>query len=103
MMIWQSTPEFTISYIGQLVLALVTGGLLGLVYYGGLWWTVNRLQTTLQPGLLFAASFLVRTTLVIAGLLFMSQGDWLLIVVALIPFIVVRIVLTRRWGPRFET
>ena len=102
-MIWQSTPEFTTSYIAQLALALVTGGLLGLVYYGGLWWTVSRLQSTLHPGLLFAASFLVRTALVIAGFLFMSQGDWLSIVIALIPFIVVRIVLTRRWGPRFET
>lgn len=102
-MVWQSAPELTSSYLLQVALAAVSGAVLGLFYYGGLWWTVGRLQTAQQPGLLFATSFLVRTAVVVAGFLLVSQGDWLLIVVALVPFILVRLVLTRRWGPRFES
>jgi F1F0 ATPase subunit 2 len=102
MMTWQSAPELTAPYMAQMLIAAVTGVLLGLFYYGGLWWTVQQLQTNSRPALLFAASFLVRTAVVVAGFLLVSQGDWLLIVVALVPFILVRMVLTRRWGPKFE-
>ena len=59
-MVWQSAPELTSSYLLQMALALICGAGLGLFYYGGLWWTVRRLQTAQQPGLLFATSFLVR-------------------------------------------
>lgn len=101
-MIWESTPELATLYVAQIALAVFAGAILGLIYYGGLWWTVRRLQTTQQTGLLFAASFVIRTVAVIAGFLLVSRGDWLLIVVALVPFIVVRLILTRRWGPKFE-
>jgi F1F0 ATPase subunit 2 len=94
-----TTIELTGDLILQLTLAIVAGILLGAFYYGGLWWTVRRVQTAKSPGLLFGASFIIRTFIVIGGFWLVTQGDWPLILVCLAAFIGVRMVMTRRWGP----
>ena len=94
-----TTIDLTGELIMQIALALIAGLILGAFYYGGLWWTVRQVQTSKQPGLLFAASFIVRTLVVIGGFWLVSHGDWLLILVCLAAFIGIRMVLTRRWGP----
>lgn len=99
MMFADSAAALDAAYATRIVLAVIAGLLLGLFYYGGLWWTVRQLQTSRHLGLLFAGSFLVRTVVVIGGFFLVSGGDWLLIVASLVAFIGVRLVLTRRWGP----
>lgn len=95
----ESGAALNAAYTARIVLAVIAGLLLGLFYYGGLWWTVRQLQTSQHLGLLFAGSFLVRTAVVVGGFFLVSGGDWLLIVASLVAFIGVRLVLTRRWGP----
>lgn len=51
----------------------VSGVALGLVFFGGLWWTTQRLATSSRPGLLVSASLLVRVVLLAAGLLLLAQ------------------------------
>ncbi len=80
-------------------IAFVAGLGLGAFFYGGLWWTVNRLETVRNPGLLFAASFLSRTVITLAGFWLVSGGQWQAVATCLIGFLVMRFLLTRRWGP----
>lgn len=83
----------------SLAVAFAAGIGLGFLFFGGLWWTVNRLQRSRQPGLLFASSFLVRTAIVIVGVYFVTNGQWQQIASCMAGFIIIRFVLTRLWGP----
>jgi F1F0 ATPase subunit 2 len=64
--------EFTAS----LVLPLVAGIGLGLYYFGGLWWTVQRLTTARHPVLLSLGSTVVRTIGMLAGFYWVMDGQW---------------------------
>jgi F1F0 ATPase subunit 2 len=91
--------------VARILLALIGGLVVGVAYYGGLWWTVNRVGAAERPGLLFGVSFFVRTVLALAGLFLFTALHWLLIAAYMASFIVARIYLTRRWGlePRSGT
>ena len=57
-------------------IAGIAGGLLGLLFFGGLWWTVRRAIASPRPALWVAGSLLVRMASVAAGFIFVSAGDW---------------------------
>jgi F1F0 ATPase subunit 2 len=78
----------------SVILALVAGILLGMFFYGGLWWTVQRGISSKQPALLFAGSVVTRTLVVLAGFYFIARGDWHRIVACLLGFFVARIFVT---------
>lgn len=86
------------------ILALLAGGGLSLLYFGGLWLTVQRaVDEASRPTLFLLGSFLGRTVLVLLGfyLVIVFMGDqWLLLVVCLLGFILGRTILVRRWRPR---
>ncbi|MFT5416661.1 MAG: F1F0 ATPase subunit 2, partial [Gammaproteobacteria bacterium] len=50
-----------------LVLAWMAGGLLGALFFGGLWWTVRQAVSAKQPALWVFGSFLLRTSVTLAG------------------------------------
>jgi F1F0 ATPase subunit 2 len=89
--------------IGSYGVALVGGLFLGLFFYGGLWWTVNRLPTSGQPALLAIGSFVVRTSLTVLGFYLIMDGQIDRIVVSVIGFLLVRTLLVRRLGPASES
>ncbi|MCB5285383.1 ATP synthase subunit I [Desulfobulbus oligotrophicus] len=82
-----------------LLLALVAGLGLGLLYFGGLWLTVQRLARTRNPTLLFALSFVLRTALVVTGMYLVMDGSWQRLLVCLAGFIIVRQVMLSRLRP----
>ena len=49
------------------LLAAAAGALLGVVFYGGLWWTVRRGLASRQPALWFVGSLLARTGITLLG------------------------------------
>ncbi len=51
----------------HVMMALVAGLLLGAMFFGGLWWTVQRGLAARQPALWFGASMLLRSAIVLAG------------------------------------
>ncbi len=65
----------TLSSSAVLVLAIaaVVGVVLGLVFYGGLYWTVSRGLVSKHPALWFLFSLLARVSIVIAGFYFVSS------------------------------
>jgi len=80
--------------------SLSAGALLGLAYFGGLWWSLQRLpQGGLTRGWL-ALSFAVRMVVVLAGFGVMVRlGGWWPPLLGLAGFLATRAILVHRWGP----
>ena len=57
------------------LLAACGGFGLGLLFFGGLWLTVKKGLASPRPALLFLASSLLRTAIVIGGFLFITAGN----------------------------
>ncbi|KAF2406648.1 ATP synthase subunit I [Pseudomonas antarctica] len=47
--------------------ALLAGGVLGAIFFGGLWWTVRRGASSPTPARWFLGSLLLRTAIVLLG------------------------------------
>jgi F1F0 ATPase subunit 2 len=85
--------------VGELtrwVLLAAAGGLLGSVYFGGLWLTVRRLPDTDHPAALVLGSFVLRVALVAAGFVWLLAGDPLRLVAVLAGFLAIRVLLVRQ-------
>jgi len=85
----------TMTDVLRLVLALVTGLLLGAIFFGGLWWTVRKGFSSQQPALWFLGSLLLRTSIVLAGFYFMARGHWERLLACLVAFVIARVIVTR--------
>ncbi len=84
------------SDILALALALFAGALLGVFFFGGLWWSVQKGVVSERPALWFLGSLLLRTSLILAGFYFVAQGHWSRLVACLVGFLVARILVVRR-------
>lgn len=83
------------------LLAAVGGAILGLFYYAGLWFTLRRLPQQANPALWVFGSFILRLAVSMAGFYFILGPDRNLprLGVALLAFIIARVLLTRRLQP----
>jgi hypothetical protein len=91
----------------SLVPALVTGMLLGAMFFGGLWWTVQKGVSSarpalwffgsllLRPALWFFGSLLLRTSMTLVGFYVVSDGHWERLLVCLLGFTIARLIATR--------
>jgi F1F0 ATPase subunit 2 len=75
-------------------LAGLAGGLLGAIFFGGLWWTVRKGVLSPRPALWFFGSGLLRMSIVLAGFYFVSGGQWKRLVACLVGFVIARVVVT---------
>jgi F1F0 ATPase subunit 2 len=82
-----------------LVLALVTGVLLGVMFFGGLWWTVRKGVSSARPALWFLGSLLLRTIITVNGFYFVARGDWQRLLMCLLGFVIARPIVTWRTQP----
>ena len=78
-----------------LALALISGLLLGALFFGGLWWTVRKGVLSKSPALWFLGSMLLRMGIVLVGFYFVGRDDWQRLVVCLLGFIIARIIVVR--------
>jgi F1F0 ATPase subunit 2 len=86
----------------SLALAMVTGILLGVMFFGGLWWTVRKGFSSKQPALWFLGSLLLRISIALAGFYFVSGGHWERLLVCLLGFFLARLIVTRLTRPPVE-
>ena len=77
-----------------LALAWLAGGVLGAIFFGGLWWTVRQGMSSKQPALWFLGSLLVRMTIALAGFYFTAGGHWERFLVCGLGFVLARPVVT---------
>ncbi len=82
-----------------LLLAWFAGLLLGIVFFGGLWWTVRKGILSQQPLLWFLGSLIVRMSTVLVGFYLVGRGHWERLLACLIGFMIARLIVTRFSGP----
>ncbi|MDY0281239.1 MAG: ATP synthase subunit I [Salinivirgaceae bacterium] len=86
----------------RLAPVLVSGVLLGAIFFGGLWWTVRKGVSSQRPALWFFGSLLLRMSIALVGLYFVSDGQWERLLVCLLGFVVARLIVTRLTRPPVE-
>lgn len=88
-----------------LVLAGMAGLGLGVIFFGGLWWTVRKGVASRRPARWFLGSLLVRTGIVLGGFYFVAGGHWERLLSCLLGFIIARLGVTLRLraGPAGRT
>lgn len=86
-------------YWVYLVLALLAGILFGIFYFGGLWWTVQKITGSEKAYLISVASFVVRTAVVLVGFYLLLMSGSLYLFAALAGFLIARTIITYKLKP----
>ena len=73
-----------------LLLAGLAGVVLGAMFFGGLWWTVQKTVSSQRPALWFFGSFLLRMSLVLLGFYGVAGDQWQRLLACLVGFIFAR-------------
>lgn len=76
------------------------GGLLGVVFYGGLWWTVKQCMSSPRAGLWFSGSLFLRMGIALAGFYWVGGGQWQRLSLCLLGFIMARLLVAFLLRPR---
>ncbi|HET7831797.1 MAG TPA: ATP synthase subunit I [Gallionella sp.] len=79
----------------QLALTLLAGGGLGILFFGGLWWTVQKALVSPRPALWFFGSLALRTGIVLGGFYVVAGSDWRWWLACLAGFALARLVVIR--------
>jgi F1F0 ATPase subunit 2 len=69
------------------------GIILGIIFFGGLYWTVLKLNYVKYPSLLIMGSFLLRMAVLLLGLYFISKNGYKGVLFALLGIIVLKFVM----------
>ena len=81
--------------IAMVLLMVLAGILLGVFFFGGLWWTTRRGLLSGSPATWFVGSLLIRMGVTLAVFYFISREHWERAIICLIGFIVTRIIIMR--------
>ncbi len=79
----------------SLILSFVAGVILGMLFFGGLWWTIRKCVSAKQPALWILGSLLLRTSIVLVSFYFVALGHWERFLVCLLGFVIARVVVMR--------
>ena len=71
--------------------ASIAGAALGVMFYGGLWWTVRRGVSSRRAALWFFGSLLLRMGVALAGFYFVAGGQWQRLLLCLLGFVTARV------------
>lgn len=88
-----------------LAVSLLAGIAVGALFFGGLWWTTQKILAPGQPALWFVGSFFVRTSITLAVFYEAARGDWQRLLICVLGFFLARMAvirLTRDATPRIE-
>ncbi len=83
-----------------IALAMVAGGMAGVLFFGGLWLTVRRLPTARHPALWMVGGTLLRFAVALATFFFIGRGHLDRLLACLAGFIIARLLVTRFTRPR---
>ena len=81
-----------------LIISFSAGIALGTFYFLSLWKTLQRISEARNPGVVLLRSYIIRTAVVLAGFYLIMDGQWERVVAALLGFVLMRMILTRRLG-----
>lgn len=84
--------------LSTLLVPFVLGGLIGWVYFSGLWETVRRLPEAKNPHGLMILSFAARTLFALGGFFILTDGQWERMAAAVAGFFIVKAALVYNFG-----
>ena len=76
------------------MIGFLIGIILGLVYFGGLYFSVDRMNKAKYPAMLMTLSFLIRMGILIGVFFYLSRFGYEMMIFALIGVILTRFILT---------
>ena len=79
----------------MLVLACLAGCSIGMIFFGGLWWTLRRALWSKVPALWIIGSLVVRMILVLSGFYLVSGHRWERLLACLLGFVLARLLVIR--------
>ncbi len=83
----------------HLVLSFLLGLVMGALFFGGLWWTVQKMTTSSNPQLISGVSFLLRAAVVMGGFYLLVDYGMPGLIAALAGFIAARTYIAYKLGP----
>ncbi|MFY9260014.1 MAG: ATP synthase subunit I [Gallionella sp.] len=81
----------------NLLWVFAVGLLLGGIFFGGLWWTVQRAMASPHPAIWFLISLIVRSGVVVFGFYAIAGQDWQRWVACMLGLILARFIITRKF------
>ncbi len=75
----------------MLIMACIAGTALGVIFFGGLWWTVQKGVSSTHPAILFLFSAVLRMAIVLLGFYFVSGGELYRLLACVSGFFIARI------------
>jgi F1F0 ATPase subunit 2 len=73
-----------------IILIFITGIALGMLFFGGLWFTVKKMTASKIPAVWISASFLIRISITLIGFYYITLGNWQRLLVCLLGFVAAR-------------
>lgn len=84
----------------RLLAVLLAGLALGLVFFGGLWWTVRRGMASPRPAVWFIGSLIVRVVWTLGGIYLVAGDQWPRLLAVLLGFWLARALVLRLTRPQ---
>ncbi len=78
-----------------MVLAFIGGMLLGVLFFGGLWFTLKKMILSKNPALWLLSSFFFRVSITLIGFYFIGLGNWKNLILCMLGFIIARFFVIR--------
>jgi F1F0 ATPase subunit 2 len=75
--------------------SLIAGGILGIIFFGGLWLTIQKALHSKKAALLFVSSFVTRIAIILTGFYYVCQHSWQKMLICLAGFLIARTIITR--------
>ncbi len=82
----------------SVVIALLGGLIIGVFFFSGLWITIRRVEHMQRPGIILFASSMTRLVVALAGFYLLAWGRWERLLIAVIGFMLARMVMIRSLG-----
>lgn len=67
-----------------MIFSFIGGIILGLIFFGGLYYTTQKLSSVKRPALVVITSILLRMIILIGGLYYLFSGDIIRLLIAII-------------------
>lgn len=77
----------------NLTVAASVGVLVGLIFFGGLWFTTQQIATCRYPALWLPLSFLARTAIVLGAFYWVGKGQFSSMAACLVGFVISRVII----------
>ncbi|MHA4811401.1 N-ATPase subunit AtpR [Flavitalea flava] len=78
-----------------MILSFAGGILLGIIFFGGLWFTVKKVVASKMPALWILTSFILRISSTLFGFYFIGSSNWQRLLLCTIGFIIARSIVLR--------